>query len=730
MPQFKFYLESQSGLLEKKLITAPAGWDENKPALTRDETYHGVMRSFTASLTFIRDGYDYLKTLYETEGILCNCYLYIYEHNNSTHEYELQDTGKIDFTTWDESDTSGEGVSVSITDSEFIEKITAREDTEINYNDNEDLDGNSMSDPVYIENKLYGMEVIYKSSGLVNQDDYVSFRISDSVVPDSRWIFDIDMDDVELDGFQTVTGQMWSVQDDGSPIAQEDLAFYITEAEGKIIFSGQLSFDFYVNKSDGLANTAGIFLIQYFATSGTSLTLKGWYASDEYTSGNAFYKDQLFDFACSADYSEGDRFYLIARCGNGTAYTNLSYLVVNESTLSFSVIDKYKETTSKAAFLFDVFNRCIESMTGVKDSLISTVLGEGGEFHDYTVQNGYLLRNFDTETAAMSFKFKDLFQNTEKKFNIGIAINSDNTVEIRKKQDFFKSYVIYTVAKSNMVADTFDRKINTDYFFSDIEVGYAKSAYEEVSGLEEYNNESYFSTILSALNNKLDLICKDRADIYGMEFARRKPYSASETEDTEYDSDNFLLNVIEEDGEWVQLTTEGFTDVSGLDDAITTPGNLKLTPAQNLRRWSWMIATGLQKYQESKIKFTKADSISDLSTTLNGVTVSESEDVPYSELEAPIFTGHTITFEAKLSLTDYNTLKSNPYGIVKFFNPVSKAWGYGWIKEVSVESVDKSTNFELIEAISAVEVLYKWLNNTGGNWLWNSGAKILLNDQN
>lgn len=734
MSQFRFYLEAVSGLKEKTLITEPVGWDESKPTITRDETYHGVMRTFTADLTFIQDGYYYLKELYEEEGILCNCLIYVYEYNNVTHEYELQDTGKIDFSVWDENDTySTIGVTLSVTDTEFKEKIINREDTEINYDNSEDLDGNTMSDPEYIENTVYGMEVVYSGNGTVNSEDEISFKISDSVVPDSRWIFDLDMDDIadEIDGFQTVTGQMWDVTGDGSPFypdddGENDLAFFVAEADGTLKLSGSLLFDFYVNKSDGLTSTAAIFLVKYTAsTDYASVVSGGWYGT-----GNGMYSDQTFDFDNEISYKEGDMLFLAARCGAGTAYSNTSYIVVTESTMEIAIVDKYEETTSKAALLFDVFNRGIESMTGVADAFVSTVLGEGGDYHDYSIQNGLLLRQYPEEDAAMSFKFKDLYQQLEKIFNIGLAINSDDTVEIRKKQDFFKEYVVYTVPKANMVVETFSKKIDTDYFFSDVEIGYSKSAYEEVSGLEEYNNESYYSTILSALNNSLEVVSTVRADGYGMEFARRVPYDSSETEDTSYDDDLFLLNIVKNSsGNWVQLTTEGFDSVTGLDSNVTTPANLKITPAQNLRRWGWMIATGLQKYEESKVNFTKADFASDLSTTLDGTTVTESESVPYSELEAPIFTGHVLTFEARLSMTDFNTLKADPYGIIKVWNPVAKDWTYGWIKEVSVESVDKDTNFELIEAISAIEVLSGWLTVSETNWLWNSGGQILLNTQ-
>ena len=142
-----------------------------------------------------------------------------------------------------------------------------------------------------------------------------------------------------------------------------------------------------------------------------------------------------------------------------------------------------------------------------------------------------------------------------------------------------------------------------------------------------------------------------------------------------------------------------------------------------------MIATGLQKYQDKIIKFNKSDFESDLSTTLDGVTVTESANITYEQLEAPIFTGHKLIFSAKLSLTNYNKIKDSPYQIIKVWDPINNEYTYGWLREIGVEASDKSTNWELIEAIEATEVLGSWLtNNSGESWVWNDGGQILLNN--
>lgn len=714
MSQFRFELESVSGLLERTQIVEPVGWDTNRPTLTRDEVYHGAIRSFTVDLTFIKDGYQYLKQLYDTEGVLSECLVYIYEHNNSTHEYVLQDVGKIDFTEWNETITSGKGVTLTITDTAFAEKIRAREDVEINYNDNVDLDDNPMSEPVYVDQEILGMDVISEGT-LETVEQTIKFSAFESGYDYGYfWIPGV-----------TASGQIPGLKSVIAKFVQfttaEDIDFYVAENDGELIIDGKLLYDFLVENAPGSNNTVSAVWVKADG-SPTEFLARNVYDN------NTVNLNQELDISGTYQLKEGDRIFLSTRAlTDAGGEPNASQLYIKPATINFTQKDKALPTNSKGAFLFDAFNRTIESITGVTDSLFSNVLDNGGEFHDYTVQNGFLIRNYTPEQSAMSWKFKDLFQNNEKIFNLGLAINSDNTVEIRKKIDFFQDGVILTIGKDRIEADSFEKSIDTEYFFSDIEIGYAKSAYEEISGLEEYNNQSFFNTILSVLNNKLDAVSKIRGDGYGIEFARRKQKEDDVTEDTKYDKDLFMLNVIDDEG-YKQLTTEGFSSITGIEQ-IETPANLNITPAQNLRRWGWMLSAGLQKYTDSLIKFNKSDFESDLSTTKDGLTVAESANVPYSELEAPVFTGHKIIFTAPLTFDELNILKASPYQIVKVWNPIDEEFNFGWIREVGIEAADKATNWELIEAKSVTEVLKFILLNDGGAILLNDGSGLLLNDQ-
>jgi hypothetical protein len=407
---FRFELESDI-IGGRKAITTPVGWESNKPVLTRDEFYHGVIRSFTVDLSFIKDGYEYLKQIYAA-GILSECLVYIYEHNNSTHEYELQDIGKVDLTTWNERDLDN-GVILTITDTAFAEKIRGREDTEVNYDNTFDLDDNPMSSPIYVEQEIYGMEVVSKGQMIIPAQ-FELFAIRAGVRAGTFWIPTSEFDGQVIKG-QSVFASFLN-QDTGFFDKNTD-AFFIAEAPGQLRINGTLHFEFKIDNGVNLASETYVSM-ERFRTGVLSETLKRWTSS-----GSPFELNQSLDITGIYDVLQGDSIAFIIKNGIESAVVfNNGWINILESTIELIQTDKALPTKSKGALLFDCFKRTVESITGVPNSLISQPLDVLGEYHDYTLQNGFLIRNYPTNQAALSFKFKDLFQNIEKILNLMEAI--------------------------------------------------------------------------------------------------------------------------------------------------------------------------------------------------------------------------------------------------------------------------------------------------------------------
>jgi len=296
--------------------------------------------------------------------------------------------------------------------------------------------------------------------------------------------------------------------------------------------------------------------------------------------------------------------------------------------------------------------------------------------------------------AQLSFDWYSFFKSIESVWNIGCGLENGKFV-IEDKKHFFNDTTLLTI--TSIEADSYERMLDKAVHYSAVEVGYMKSAYEEVSGLEEYNNKTNLSTPINNAENKLELISPIRGDGYGMEFARRKPASSFGSEDTQYDKDNFMISLNRSGVTYVQNDNSAFETIDNID-GITRPINLDITPMRNLRRWGWWLRSSLNQMVAKVIKYNTSDVVSDLSTKRSDelVTVSECSDVSIGDLETPILTGHIVSFNAPVTFEDFELIRLNPYGTVYWPNPDGTI-GSGWIKEVTNNPIDGKTNWQLYE---------------------------------
>ena len=66
-------------------------------------------------------------------------------------------------------------------------------------------------------------------------------------------------------------------------------------------------------------------------------------------------------------------------------------------------------------------------------------------------------------------------------------------------------------------------------------------------------------------------------------------------------------------------------------------------------------------------------------------------------------------------------LKENPYGVIEYWNPITEAYGYGRIKEVSSSIIDKKTNWELYQTSGFVDGEIVRITQTGDIRLTENG---------
>ncbi|MDA8763058.1 hypothetical protein N9M92_02400 [Flavobacteriaceae bacterium] len=79
------------------IIEEPIGWKEDQKEFARHNKYHGIMVKFSAGLTFIEKGAEFIKTIYDVYGVNAELRIIKEERHPITNVWEAQYSGYLDF---------------------------------------------------------------------------------------------------------------------------------------------------------------------------------------------------------------------------------------------------------------------------------------------------------------------------------------------------------------------------------------------------------------------------------------------------------------------------------------------------------------------------------------------------------------------------------------------------------------------------------------------------------
>lgn len=112
----------------RPLSFSPDGWQDTQPAFTRSAKYHGLNRQFTTPFKFVEDGAFILRyLLYTGKSYETTVYLNINKWNDLTDLYETYYKGEFDFI--EIVDDSPTGISVNLIEGGFNKMLNASENT-------------------------------------------------------------------------------------------------------------------------------------------------------------------------------------------------------------------------------------------------------------------------------------------------------------------------------------------------------------------------------------------------------------------------------------------------------------------------------------------------------------------------------------------------------------------------------------------------------------------------
>jgi hypothetical protein len=287
----------------------------------------------------------------------------------------------------------------------------------------------------------------------------------------------------------------------------------------------------------------------------------------------------------------------------------------------------------------------------------------------YSVTKGSMLRNVTEPSVPQLFtNYEFMFDQCRKIFNIGWGFNNNDTeLTIANIEDFYQSTIIADVGLLNKATFTTAK----DLVYGTITIGYNKWEAEEYNGLDEMNTERQYRRNINSNPSELDLMSDIITAGYTIEVTRRKNQANTGTSDWRYDDDIFLINTFVDEGSLYAY--RGASDTANMYSPSTRM-NLRLTPVRNLMRWFKTLAGAQPTITNETLKFTSgtgnylAESrFADQCFIETGV-VSEQQNVISTDVVAPTPIWKTIyaTFDAPLTMVQFEAIKTNVYGAIRF----------------------------------------------------------------
>lgn len=357
-------------------------------------------------------------------------------------------------------------------------------------------------------------------------------------------------------------------------------------------------------------------------------------------------------FSKTITLTQGQRLFVTAM-GSGGAGNQFTY--GPDGTLDIKFDFRYRQTEIKCLRPEYVFKQLIEKITDGKYSASSTLLSTIAK--DFVLTSGDGIRSI--AGAKIKTSLKDFFTSYNTRFSIGLG-NHNEVAVIESKASFFTSAIIADLGE---VADCQETNA-ADYLYNTLKIGWPAQDYDDVNGKDEFNNTHNYTTPVKRLAKELDLTAPYRTDPYGIEFTRIN-LDGKSTTDNDADNDVFIINIADNGSGGYILNRPAYTAITGVR-AGSSIFNVELSPARCVIANGAFLHPGMDKLDAGFLTFQTTEKNASLSTTLDGVTITENQNFLIGSLAPKLFLPTIFDIECRVPVNIVSLIEANPYGKVQF----------------------------------------------------------------
>lgn len=407
-------------------------------------------------------------------------------------------------------------------------------------------------------------------------------------------------------------------------------------------------------------------------------------------------------------------------------YCNIQILDTSYCKITMYDNLQAKETPTDMILVHDALNvvahAISENEIGVKSNWYGSPVSQWNRVYQNgggalkAITNGYKIRDlYSTGTIKrnMPVSFRELIESLNALDCIGWGFESEEdvtSVRVERWNYFYKDDIIISLLN----AQSLTKEIDTSKIATEITIGYERYAsVDQYNSIDSIHGTRSFTSSIKAVSSKLDKKCAFIADNYAIEETRRSRFNMSETEETSYDENVFIFELIREGSLLVGAenppelkighTATGLTCAGREDELI----NAKISPRHMAERWRDFIfranSTSDMKFTSGEINYLAEfgvipsssgspsfmrDSLETFNTTERK---KENEDISN---DRSILSSEIVSFEYPLTISQYNAIKANPYGLIDYGD------GLGWIQEIT---------YKLKEGLASIKLIKKWI---------------------
>jgi len=684
--QYRFKLVSETTEIVCK--PEPIEWASGTLNIKRDLDSGGVFSSFQQdSLTFVSNGAQFLRNLYEAYEVNAKCTLIIYWWKSSLREYiEFPSRFDINFNFYEivKVGKFAFGVKVKAINSEQQTKLDNRIDVNVDITKLKSIGGFDIVDYPqlkktisYDATDIFNIGISYDDKGVYYLprigpgDGYTSLplKVLSSDIPEMQNVPYVTQRNINQLG--SIPSFFGPAQFDKELEIYYSLAFLVKKRHiGSYPWRPQV---IETNTANGITTIV-----------------------NEYPIGDGFggmVKGYTFSGTITIDVPKGNELKLIVITGyieSIVATVNLSYLKVTQRiaaspaavTEGFPVYEAterlcqhimdnqfpfYSNFFGRMEVPFDEFGNGYPSESQLRFAHIQSGRNQMGLPLNYT-------------DNPLPLNFKDLFASLKAIWNVGYMFDSsiDGKLRIRIEEYayFFQDVQVLDLS-DRITGYDIQSAVMPELIPIDIKCGFDNFEYLSINGRGEPNTTHQRTSPMNTAT-KWENISKLRGDTKGILTNLSNPIDLNGTVDTRNDSDVFIVktqrnityNWIPERGENIQIDDDSSIFKNDLL-------NRYFTPSRMLIRNGNRVKAGMTKVNADVLRFQVSDKASNLKTTgltnsgNDQYTITESDDIYISSLENPIYKSMKHTITCRFDFSDLELLNANPLGYIKFSDTIS-----------------------------------------------------------